>query len=253
MRFLALLPPLLLFVGLLPSPAVAETTPVRTLSFCFDERGAPSWFGADGRGEAIARLDAVAAAQGLRFDYRGMNEEDCQLAAANGRVDGIVGVAHRADLQWAVAFPPEAPGDTRRALFVEGTVLVRRLGAPIDIVDGSLVGLRTPLAVVAGSEAAREFRALGLRVDDRHRHPRALLERVARLPAGAAALGWGEARALLAEDAELAGRLQIVPKPLRPRAHYLVFSKPFMLAEPALAETLWSALAQAPSVAPASP
>jgi len=253
MRSPSLLLPVLFLIGLLPSPAVAEATSVRTLSFCFDERGVPSWFGVDGQGEAITRLDALAAAKGLRFDYRPMAVDDCQLASANGRVDGILGIAYRDDLQWAVAFPPEAPADTRRALFVEGTVLVRRVGASIDIVDGNLVGLRTPLAVVAGSEAAREFRALGLRVDDRNRHPRNLLEQIARSRSAAAALGWGEARALLTEDPELAGRLEIVPKPLRPRAHYLVFSKPFMLAETELAEHIWSALAQAPAAVVPSP
>lgn len=169
-------------------PAAGATT--RSLSFCFDERGAALWYGSDGRGEAISRLDAIAAAKGLDFDYRPMAGEGCQLAAANGRVDGILGLAYRDDLQWAGAFPPEAPGDNRRALFIEGIVLVRHVDTSVDIVDGNLVGLRAPLTVVAGSEAAREFRALGLRVDDRNRNPRSLLERTARSPVGAAALGW---------------------------------------------------------------
>lgn len=247
-RFLILL--VLSFSAAMAAAPLAAS-PVRSLSFCFDGRGALPWYGADGQGEAISRLDAIAAARGLRFDYQPMAEEDCHLAVANGRVDGALGLVFRDDLQWVGAFPPEAPADRRRALFTEGLVLVRRIGAPVDIDGGALVGLRTPLAVVAGSEAAREFRGLGVRIDDRNRNARSLLERVARAPAGVAALGWGEARAVLSADTELAARLEIVPRPLRPRGHHLVFSRQFLQSDATLAEGLWSALAETAMPAPA--
>ncbi|HAI59486.1 MAG TPA: hypothetical protein DCM32_06365, partial [Xanthomonadaceae bacterium] len=213
----------LLSVGLLSgAPAVADADAVPApvaLSFCYEAKMDSYWLGPDGRGEALARMRSVADALGLRFDFTSMDASDCQLAVANGRYDGMLGVAFADTVAWVGAFPPGASEGDRRALFVDGVAVVRER----DVVQGETVAevlrnLRSPIAAVPGSESARALRALGVRIDDRTRNPRGLLDRVLRSPIEAAAMTYGDAAFHLATDETLSARLEIMPQLLTIRA-----------------------------------
>jgi hypothetical protein len=228
--------------------AAAVPAPV-ALSFCYEAKRDSHWLGPDSRGAAIARMRSVAEALDVRFDFVAMAASDCQLAVANGRHDGMLGVPFDETVAWVGAFPSEASESGRRALFVEGVAVVRER----DVVQGGtaaevLRNLRTPIAAVPGSEAARELRSLGLRIDDRTRNPRGLLDRVVRSPVEAAAMSYGDAAFQLAADQALSARLELMPQLLTRRAFHVQFSAQRVAQDQALVESVWEALA---SLAPA--
>lgn len=231
--------------GAVVAPPAVASSPV-PLSFCYEASPESFWLRPDGQGEAIDRLQSVAEALGVRFTYVPMAAADCQLAVANGRHDGMLGVPYDGSVAWVGAFPAESAESGRRALFDDGIALVRERGAVAgDTVSDVLGALRGPVAAVPGSDSARELRALGLRVDDRTRSPRGLLERVVRSPVQAAAMPYGDAAFQLGADAELATKLELMPQRLVRRAYHVQFSAQRVAQDPALVESVWEALASA--------
>lgn len=229
-----------------PAPALAKPGSARdaapqVLNLCFEETPALPWRSRQKSGLYFELLDEVARRVGLRVVYHPQPWPYCMGEVARGRMDGAFAVALSPERRPVFVFPPGAPTIEADMLRTDAIVLVRRRGTAVDVVDGRLVGTRRPVGVQPGYAIADDLRRQGWAVDLSSRDHLSQLSRLASGEFDAIALSGFRWAQLQAAGGIALVELEALPTPILVKHYFLGLSHPFVKANPALAERLWSA------------
>jgi polar amino acid transport system substrate-binding protein len=259
-RLLALLhivfrwtPPLAALLPLLAPPAHAAAPD--ELVFCFESENVRPWRTKDGSGLNFELLDRVAADLGLRFRYIGLPWKRCLHELKGNRPAGAIGASYQAERSAVGSYPGIAPGnaagnaqpDAGKALYVERYVVIRRQGSPVDWNGSSFSRLTGPAGAPLGYSAVSDLRRIGIRVDDGAQTAGDVLHKLAAERVEVAVLQQGETHALLAENAQLRNRLEVLPRPFAEKPYYVLLAHQLVQTQPELAAKFWAAIARARS------
>lgn len=220
--------------------APSATAEPATLKFCFEETPALPWRSRQKRGLYFDLFNAVARQLDLRFEYFPQPWRYCLAEVAAGRMDGAFAVALSPERRLVFAYPPGAPDNEDDVLRVDVTVLIRRKGTAVAVVNGRVVGTDKPVGVLPAYAVADDLARMGWSLDTASRDHLAQLARLSRGELDAIVLSafrWEQLRA--AGGIALDG-LEALPEPLLTKRHFLGLSHPFVAAHPELAERLWT-------------
>jgi len=194
-------------------------------------------------GDAQILLDMAAAATGTQIEHVTASWSDCQQMLDLGNVDALNAAGHAA-INIAIAEFPQREGrvDSTRSLGALRTDLFRRVGSPVQVRDGALVGLKTRVGILHAYQVnSLSVARLGGTVDDNSRTITSLAKRLVSGQLDLVA-GTDELRRLCA--GLFANRIEQLPQPLDEAHYYLAFGKAYFAAHRDAIERLWDKLGQ---------
>lgn len=219
---------------------VPATAMPNALKFCFEETPALPWRSRQKRGLYFDLFNAVARQLDLRFEYYPQPWRYCLAEVAAGRMDGAFAVALSPERRLVFAYPPGAPNNEGDVLRVDVTVLIRRKGTAVTVVDGRIVGTDKPVGVLPAYAVADDLARMGWSLDTASRDHLAQLARLSRGELDAIVLSAFRWDQLRAAGGVALDNLEALPEPLLTKRHFLGLSHPFVAAHPELAERLWA-------------
>ncbi|MDM4764643.1 transporter substrate-binding domain-containing protein [Pelomonas sp. SE-A7] len=172
----------------------------------------------------------------------------CLREAALGEHDGALAASHTPERAAGLAFPLQADGqlDDSRRMFALGYWLLRPTGSPLRWDGQQFRGLaeaQQPLGAQRGYSIAEFARQHGAAVDDGSPTAQAMMRKLELGRLSGVLVSQAHAKDLAA-DPQWAGKLETAGPLLLRKSYFLVYSHGFIAKRGALAERLWSLLAQ---------
>lgn len=212
------------------------------LVFCTEAADVRPWRTQQGTGLNYVLLERVARAVGVRFTYDAMSWTRCLALLRAGAVDGAFAASYKAERVEYGAYPGGATPDAGKRLHLDRYLVLRRKGERATWDGKAFKDVGGRVGIQLGYSVAEQLQQLGVAVDDGAQTPDALVRKVAAGHVAMAAMLEGEAQAILAADAALAARVEILPAPLVEKPYYLMLSHALTQSEPALARSIWQAI-----------
>jgi polar amino acid transport system substrate-binding protein len=232
---------LLLGVLALVAPAQAAP-PLDSAVLCYENENVRPWRTKAGTGFNFEVLDDVAAKLKLRFRFEGVPWKRCLFELKNNRYVGAIGASFKPERMEYGIYPGGNPPDSSKALYVERYVVVRRKGAAVNWDGKRFEQLNRAAGAPLGYSVVDDLRHSGITVDDGARTAVDVLQKLLFERIDVAVLLQGEMGALLAEDAGLREKLEILPKPFVEKPYFLLLSHQLVKTRPELAEQIWSGI-----------
>lgn len=232
---------------LVPAAATQAAPPLDSVVLCYENENVRPWRTQAGTGLNFEVLDNVSARLKLRVRFEGVPWKRCLFELKNNRYIGAIGASFKPERMEYGNYPGGNPPDSSKALYVERYVVVRRKGTAVSWDGRHFDQLNRPAGAPLGYSVVDDLRRSGIMVDDGARTAADVLQKLLFERIDVAVLLQGEMSSLLAEDARLREKLEILPKPFIEKPYYVLLSHELLKARPELAEQIWSGIAQARS------
>lgn len=197
-------------------------------------------------GVTLELLKRVGAWLRINVEFKRVPWKRGLLLLETGEADGIFHASYVPDREAIGAYPKTADGrpDESRALFFQSYALFVTAGSPVTWDGTGLGGLEgRPVGATAGYAVIGELERRGVAVEP-GRYPSLNLAKLVEGRIAAYAELETMAEALIRRDPERFGSVVKRGPPLLARAYYLMLSHPFVERHPALAEAVWSMIAE---------
>ncbi len=218
--------------------------PLDSAVLCYENENVRPWRTKVGTGLNFEVLENVATALSLRFRFEGVPWKRCLFELKNNRYIGAIGGSFKPERMDYGIYPGGNPPDSSKALYVERYVVVRRKGGTANWDGKRFEKLIHPAGVPLGYSVVDDLRRSGITVDDGARTAVDVLQKLLFERIDVAVLLQGEMGALLAEDAGLREKLEILPKPFVEKPYFLLLSHQLVKTRPELAEQIWSGISR---------
>lgn len=232
------------FLLLLCLTLSAGAQAVDELVFCYENQNVRPWQTKSGSGLNFELLDSVATELKLRFRYEGIPWKRCFFEVKGNRHTGAIGVSFKPERIEFGSYPGGNQADAGKALNIERYVVVRRKGSPVNWNGKTFEQLVRPAGAPLGYSVVDDLRRSGITVDDGAPASDGVLQKLLFEHIDIAVLLQGEMSSLLAEDARLRDKVEILPKPFAEKPYYLMLSHQFVDSQPELAARIWAAIAR---------
>lgn len=197
-------------------------------------------------GLTVELLKLVGERLRVNLEFRRVPWKRGLLLIETGEADGIFHSSYVRDRETIGVYPKTADGrpDESRALFFQSYALFVTVGSPVTWDGTTLAGLEgRPVGATAGYSVIGDLERLGVPVEA-GRLPAVNLSKLVEGRIAAYAELETMAEALIRRDPARFGSVVKRGPPLLARAYYLMLSRPFAERDPALAEAVWSAVAE---------
>ncbi|GAA5162617.1 hypothetical protein GCM10025770_13540 [Viridibacterium curvum] len=230
---------LLCVVGLLVS-AGARAAELVTLRICHEPADIHPWSTSSGKGLNYELLAQAAKASGVNFEYEIVPWKRCLILLKSNQVDGAFAGSFKPDRMEAGAYPMlGGKPDAAKRLHTDRYVLVRRLGSPVAWDGRRFSNLRGAVGAQLGYSIVDQLKSMQIEVDEGAQTAEDLLRKLLVGRVDAAALLVGEAQAVFARSAELAGQLEMLREPLVEKPYFLMLSHGLLARNENLARRIW--------------
>ncbi|WP_377701013.1 substrate-binding periplasmic protein [Pseudoduganella sp. UC29_71] len=250
-RSLAVLAALACGVACLPAPALAQ--PVETVTLCFERANVAPWRTEQQGGLNFELLHMVEQRLNIRFDFQSVPWKRCLAQLQANAYDGAFAVSYMPERRALGVFPGAAGSststststgaDSARRMHVDRYMLLRRKGSAVEWDGKALRKLDGPVGFQLGYSVGDVLRGLRVEVDEGSQRADELARKLIAGRVGAAALGGSDTAAVM--RGPMAAQLEVLPLPLIEKPYFLVLSHSMVERRPALAQRIWSAMAQA--------
>lgn len=248
-RSLAVLAALACGVACLPAPALAQ--PVETVTLCFERANVTPWRTEQQGGLNFELLHMVEQRLNIRFDFQSVSWKRCLAQLQANVYDGAFAVSYMPERRALGVFPgaagtsagSSAGADSAKRMHVDRYMLLRRKGSAVEWDGKALSKLDGPVGFQLGYSVGEVLRGLQVEVDEGSQRADELARKLIAGRVGAAALGGSDTAAVM--RGPLAAQLEVLPLPLIEKPYFLVLSHSMVARRPALAQRIWSAMAQA--------
>ena len=232
---------------LLSWPAVAAE-PVHDLRLCYEYQAEWSRISPGGTEPRYLLLKVVETRLGLHLTYIGMPWKRCFNELLNGRVEGAAGASFLPERQVSGVYPTDRDGrpDPTKRLSTSTYHLYVLKGSDLGWDGQRFSNLRGPIATLAGYSIIEQLKSSGATVYEMGGgadQALSLFQLALGGRAQAAAMVTPGGDAVLRNHPDLAARIVKYPVPLIEKPYYLVLSHQLVDADPALAERIWSTIA----------
>lgn len=218
--------------------------PLDSAVLCYENENVRPWRTKAGTGLNFEILESVAAKLKLSFRFEGVPWKRCLFELKNNRYIGAVGGSFKPERMEYGIYPGGNPPDASKALYVERYVVVRRKGSAVNWDGKHFAQLTRPAGAPLGYSVVDDLRRNGIAVDDGAQTTVDVLQKLLFERIDVALLLQGEMGSLLAEDAGLREKLEILPRPFVEKPYYLLLSHQLVKTRPELAEQIWSGITQ---------
>jgi polar amino acid transport system substrate-binding protein len=223
------------------APAALGAAPAKeTITLCFERADVPPWRFINGSGLNFELLRMVEARLNISFDYQSMPWKRCLAQLKANEVGGAFAVSFKPDRMELGMFPGGTNPDGARRMHIDRYMLLRRKGSPVEWDGKALRHLEGAVGAQLGYSVGDFLRGLKVPVDDGSQRAIELVQKLVAGRLGAAALGGGDAAAIMAGP--FGAQLEMLPLPLVEKPYYLILSKALVASNPQLAERVWKAI-----------
>lgn len=212
------------------------------LNFCYESADVRPWRTANGSGLNFELINAAARQEGIEIKYHGLPWKRCLVELKMNAMDGALGASFKADRLEIGAYPGGRNANAEQRLHVDRYVVVRRKGSAVRWDGKAFHKLDGAVGIQLGYSIGEQLQSLNLPVDDGSQTARELLMKLTAGRLGAAAMLASEIEYLVRQDAALAGKIDILPRPLVEKPYFLLLSHRLVMTDTALAERLWKAI-----------
>ena len=198
----------------------------------------------DRPGLTIELLRLVEKRTGVRFELQRVPWARSLYLLETNQVDGVFHMSYLPERTRFVAYPmKDGQPDRARSIFTQSYYLYARKGSRMTW-DGQKLSAEGPIGTTRGYSVARRLEELGARVEQENDLPGSLRKVLAGRLDAYAELENMAAGVLARHPDEMREIVKLTPA-LRTEPYYLVLSKGFQARDPALAERIWDAIAEA--------
>ena len=219
-------------------PTAAHAKEIITL--CFERQEVLPWRTLSHRGLNFDMLDRVAEKTNLRFDYQSMPWKRCLEQLKDNQVGGAFAVSFSRDRLKVGAYPGGTNPDASKRMHVDRYVLVRRKGARVHWDGKSFTGVNGAIGIQLGYSVGDFLRSHNVQVDEGSQRASELAQKLVAGRLNAAAMGGGDAAAMM--RGPLAAKLELLPIPLIEKPYFLILSQALVQSNPELANRIWKAI-----------
>jgi polar amino acid transport system substrate-binding protein len=230
-------------VALGPVAATAK----ETITLCFERQEVLPWRTLTHRGLNFDLLERVAAKLDVHFDYQSMPWKRCLEQLKDNQVGGAFAVSFSRDRLRIGVFPGGATPDASKRMHVDRYVLVRRKGSRVHWDGKSFSNLDGAIGIQLGYSVGDFLRKHNVQVDEGSQRATELIQKLVAGRLNAAALGGGDAAALM--RGPMASRLEVLPVPLIEKPYFLLLSQALVDSNPDLAARIWKTIEEVRSSA----
>lgn len=214
------------------------------LVFCFEDDNVRPWQTKSGTGLSFDLLELVAADVRLRFQYRAAPWKRCFFDLKGKVYDGIISVSFKDDRLEFGQYPGGRKPDTSKAIYTERYVVARRKGTNVSWNGRSFEKLAGMVGAQLGYSVIDDLRRSNVPVDDGARTSSDVLNKLVSERIDAAIMLQGELSFLLAENASLRDKVEVLPTPFTEKPYYLMLSNQLVANRPDLAARIWTSIAR---------
>jgi polar amino acid transport system substrate-binding protein len=240
------------------SPSAAAEPPTRfegrpSLVFAYETRANPPRHLGEGTeidwerpGLSLELLKRVGEELRVNLEFRRFPWKRGLYLVETGEVDGIFHASYKAERETIGVYPKTADGtvDENRAVFVQSYALHVMRGSPVRWNGKALSGLgELAVGAVDGYSVVADLENLGVKVETGRYQEINLKKLVAGRIAAYADLENMAAAAIRMNPAAYADVVKLEP-PLVSKPYYLLLSHAFVNRDPALAESVWTTIAE---------
>lgn len=241
------LPRLLALLCLSLTPWVQAADSQEELVFCYENENVRPWRTKAGTGLNFELLDNVAAELKLRFRYEGTPWKRCLFELKGNRHAGAIGASFKPERIEYGSYPGsngDKQPDSSKLIYLERYVVVRRKGSQVGWNGSAFEQLNRPVGAPLGYSVVDDLKKSDVQVDDGAHTAGTVLQKLMLGRIDAAILLQGEMGSLLAEDARLKEKLEILPRPFAEKPYYLLLSHQLVQSRPELATRIWAMIAR---------
>lgn len=239
----------LALAGCAGQPELAEPN-LPAVTWCYEDSATPPYLLGEGEsipalrpGVAVELVRQASSRLGLKARLIRTTWAGCIERLKEGKVDGVFMCAFR-DERLALGAFPMAGGkaDASRRMDNLGYALYAPVGSPVGFDGRAITGLKGRIAAPAGAGIVKELQDRGYDVAEAPDAAGVLaLVKAGKAAAGSLQPAVGDA--LLAAGGEAVAGLSRIEPPLLLQPYFLMLSRQFAKAHPALAEKIWAAVA----------
>jgi polar amino acid transport system substrate-binding protein len=211
-----------------------------SITLCFERQEVLPWRTLNHRGLNFELLERVAARLDVRFDYQSMPWKRCLEQLKDNQVGGAFAVSFSRDRLKIGAFPGGSHPDASKRMHVDRYVLVRRKGGRVHWDGKTFSGVEGAIGIQLGYSVGDFLRGHNVQVDEGSQRASELAQKLVAGRLNAAALGGGDAAALM--RGPLASKLEVLPVPLIEKPYFLLLSQALVDANPDLAQRIWKTI-----------
>lgn len=223
--------------------ASATDTPV--LQICTGDDDSYPWQFNDRPGMLMHMMRMLEQSVDGKFVIKAKPWKRCLLEIKTGQVHAAFKASYSVERVADGAVYPMAAErlDLDKRMLTDRYSLFRLKGAQVEwdgkqLVTAGILGAQTGFSVVA------QLKSLGATVDDGNRHALASLQKLMMGRVIAVALQTQEGDTLLAQNPELAARIERMQPVLVEKPYFLVFSRSFFTEHEAHARLIWTTIAR---------
>lgn len=220
--------------------ATAGVHAKESITLCFERQEVQPWRTLAHRGLNFDLLERVAAKLDVRFDYQSMPWKRCLEQLKDNQVGGAFAVSFSRDRLKIGAYPGGNNPDASKRMHVDRYVLVRRKGARVHWDGKSFTGVDGAIGIQLGYSVGDFLRSHNVQVDEGSQRATELAQKLVAGRLNAAALGGGDAAALM--RGPMASKLEVLPIPLIEKPYFLMLSQALVEANPDLAAKIWKTI-----------
>lgn len=217
------------------------------LVFCYENENVRPWRSKTGAGLNFELLDSVAAELKLRFRYEGTPWKRCLFELKGNLHAGAIGASFKPERIEYGSYPGSSGDkqpDISKLIYLERYVVVRRKGSQVGWNGSTFEQLNRAVGAPLGYSVVDDLKKRDVQVDDGAHTAGTVLQKLMLERIDAAILLQGEMGSLLAEDARLKEKLEILPKPFAEKPYYLLLSHQLVQTRPELAARIWATTAR---------
>lgn len=222
--------------------------PQEELVLCYENENVRPWRTKAGTGLNFELLDSVAAELKLHFRYEGSPWKRCLFELKGNLHAGAIGASFTPERIEYGSYPGSNGDshlpDSSKLIYSERYVVVRRKDSTVGWDGSAFAQLHRPVGAPLGYSVVDDLRRNGIEVDDGAHTAAIVLQKLIFERIDAAVLLQGEIASLLAEDARLKEKLEILPRPFAEKPYYLMLSHHLVQSHPELAARIWATIAR---------
>jgi polar amino acid transport system substrate-binding protein len=219
-------------------PAAAQAK--ETITLCFERQEVLPWRTLNHRGLNFDLLEKVAARLDVHFDYQSMPWKRCLEQLKDNQVGGAFAVSFSRDRLKIGAYPGAGNPDASKRMHVDRYVLVRRKGSRVQWDGKAFTNIDGAIGIQLGYSVGDFLRSHNVQVDEGSQRAAELVQKLVAGRLNAAALGGGDAAAMM--RGPMGAKLEVLPVPLIEKPYFLILSHALVSSNPDLAARIWKAI-----------
>lgn len=216
-----------------------------TLRLCHDEEEGATWRDPERQqqGLSFVVMRQLEQLSGVHFELVGRSWKRCLAELQANHWDGAFAVSFKPSRLAIGVFPmKDGEPDLALRLRTDGYSLFRLRGSQVGWDGRQFSHVQGMIGAQSGYSIVDQLRVAKVAVDDSSRSVEAILRKLLAGRLDGAALLTGDGMQMIAGHREYEDAIERVDPPLVTKPYYLIFSRDFYAARPALAQKLWATL-----------